>query len=292
MNAPLKKGKLARIRWLAACLIVAVGLGFAVPASASSSAKGRLVKTNGHSLYLRCAGTGSPIVLLEAGFGDWSRGWKAVLARSKTIGSTVCAYDRFGLGQSGTFAGTRPIASVVSDLHALVSKAKLRGPYVFSGASLGGLIVRSYASSYPKQVAGMVLFDSVPDDWDQYLGMSVMSGDSEKIDIAAAAARLRASDKLGRKPLVVLQAGDESYLEGLTEKPDFLNYWNPAQQKLARLSKNSLLALATGQPHWIQQSAPRLSAEAIRLVVSSVRSGKPLSSCAKSKLPKLGAACQ
>ncbi|HEY5478914.1 MAG TPA: alpha/beta fold hydrolase [Gaiellaceae bacterium] len=290
MNTRLM-GKRARTRWLAGALILAVGLGFAGPASARSSAKGRLVKTNGHSLYLRCAGTGSPVVMLEAGFGDWSRGWKAVLARSKTIGSTVCAYDRFGLGQSGTFASTRTIASVVSDLHALVSKAKLRGPYVFSGASLGGLIARSYARSYPKQVSGMVLFDSVPDDWDQYLGMSVMSGDSEKIDIAAAAARLRASDKLGKKPLVVLQAGDESYLEGLTQKPDFLDYWNPAQQKLARLSKNSVFALATGQPHWIQQAAPKLSAEAIRLVVASVRSGKPLTTCAKSKLPKLGATC-
>jgi hypothetical protein len=285
MNAPLKR-KLAPTRW-----ILAVALALAGQALASSSARGRLVKTNGHSLYLRCAGTGSPVVMLEAGFGDWSRGWKAVLARSKTIGSTVCAYDRFGLGQSGAFTGTRTIASVVSDLHALVSKAKLRGPYVFSGASLGGLIARSYARSYPQQVSGMVLFDSTPDDWDQYLGMSVMSGDSENLDIAAAAARLRASDKLGKKPLAVLQAGDESYLEQLVRRPDFLDYWNPAQQKLARLSKNSLFVLATGRPHWIQQAAPALSAEAIRLVVSSVRSGKPLPTCAKSKLSKLGAAC-
>jgi pimeloyl-ACP methyl ester carboxylesterase len=290
MNAPLKR-KLAPARWLVGALILAVALALAGQALASSSAKGRLVKTNGHSLYLRCAGTGSPVVMLEAGFGDWSRGWKAVLARSKTIGSTVCAYDRFGLGQSGAFTGTRTIASVVSDLHALVSKAKLRGPYVFSGASLGGLIVRSYARSYPKQVSGMVLFDSAPDDWDQYLGLSVMSGDSENLDIAAAAARLRASDKLGKKPLMVLQAGDESYLEQLVQRSDFLDYWSPAQRKLARLSKNSLFALASGQPHWIQQAAPALSAEAIRLVVSSVRSGKPLPTCAKSKLPKLGAAC-
>ncbi|MGA9762473.1 MAG: alpha/beta hydrolase [Gaiellaceae bacterium] len=290
MNA-LLKGKLKRIRWLAGALIVAVVLALAGQASASSSAKGRLIKANGHSLYLRCAGTGSPVVMLEAGFGDWSRGWTAVLARSKTIGSTVCAYDRFGLGQSGAYTGTRTIASVVADLHALVSKAKLRGPYVFSAASLGGLMARSYARTYPKQVAGMVLFDSTPDDWDQYLGMSVMSGESENLDIAAAAARLRASDKLGKKPLVVLQAGDESYLEELTQKPDFLDYWNPAQQKLARLSRNSLYALATGQPHWIQSAAPNLSAEAIRLVVGSVRSGKPLPACTKSKLPKLGAAC-
>ena len=291
MNTGLK-GKRARTRCLAACLIVAVGLGFAGPASASSSAKGRLVKTNGHSLYLRCAGTGSPVVMLEAGFGDWSRGWKAVLGRSTQVGTTVCAYDRRGLGKSDAYTGTRKIAEVVSDLHELVGAAKLRGPYVLAGASIGWLITRSYARSYPKQVAGMVLFDSVPDDWDQYLGMSVMSGDSENLDIAAAAARLRASDKLWKKPLAVLQAGDESYLEQLVQRSDFLDYWDPSQQKLARLSKNSVFALATGQPHWIQQAAPKLSAEAIRLVVASVRSGKPLPTCTKSKLPKLGAACQ
>ncbi|MGC9974349.1 MAG: alpha/beta hydrolase [Gaiellaceae bacterium] len=290
MNAPLK-GKLARTRWLAGALILAVALALAGQVLAGSAAKGRLVKVGGHRLYLVCAGKGHPVVMLEAGLGDWSRGWKAVLARSAKVGTTVCAYDRFGLGRSGTYTGTRTIASVVSDLHTLVRKAKLRGPYVFAGASIGGIVTRSYAHLYPKQVAGVVFFDSVPDDWDQYVGISVFDGGGEKLDIAAATARLRASDKLGKRPLVVLEAGDESYLEQVTQRSDLRDYWDPSQRKLAHISTNSLFAVATGKPHWIQSAAPKLSAEAIRLVVASVRSKKPLPECAKSKLPKLGAAC-
>jgi len=291
MYTPLK-GKLARTRWLAGALILAVALALAGQALAGSSGNGRSVKVNGHRLYLRCAGKGYPVVMLEAGLGDWSRGWKAVLASSAQVGTTVCAYDRFGLGKSGTPTGTRTIESVVSDLHMLVSNAKLRGPYVFAGASIGGLITRSYVRLYPKQVAGMVLFDSVPDDWDQYLGISELNGGDETLEIATAAARLRASDKLGKRPLIVLEAGDESYLEGVVRRSDFIDYWDPSQHKLARISSNSLFALATGKPHWIQSAAPKLSTEAIRLVVSSVRSKKPLPACAKSKLPKLGAACK
>ncbi|MHB8059360.1 MAG: alpha/beta fold hydrolase [Gaiellaceae bacterium] len=291
MNGVLKR-RFTRVRWLAAALILAAMIPLVGQASAGS-AKGRFVKVNGHRLYLRCAGTGRPVVLFEAGLGDWNRGWKAVLARSKTIGTTVCAYDRYGLGQSGRYKGSRPVAKVVSDLHALVGKAKLRGPYVLGGSSIGGVIVRSYAKQYPKQVAGMVLFDSVPDDWDQYLGMSVFAAGGEKLNITAAAASLRASDTIGKKPLIVLEAGDESYLEQLTHRPDLrAEYWNPGQHQLAGISSNSLFAVATGKPHWIQSAAPNLSAEAVRLVVASLRAKKALPACAASKLPRLGAACE
>jgi hypothetical protein len=281
----------ARILAALVALISFLTVVAAGQAIARSSPRGRFVEVNKHRLYLRCAGNGRPVVVLEAGLGDWSRGWKAVLARSKAIGTTVCAYDRYGLGRSGTGAGVRTVAQDVSDLHRLLAKAKLRSPYVIAGASIGGIIVRSYARLYPAQVAGAIFVDSVPDDWDQYVGISVFSGGAERLDIRAAAAKLRASDNLGHRPLVVLEAGDESYLEQTTQRADFLDYWNPAQQKLAGLSANSLFAVATGSPHWIQSANPDLSSEAIRLVVASVRSKKPLPACAASKLPKLNGAC-
>ena len=291
MNVVLER-RLTRMRRLVATLVVAVVVLVAGQALAGSPANGRFVKAGGHRLYLRCAGKGRPVVLLEAGLGDWSRGWKTVLSRSKTVGSTVCAYDRYGLGWSGRYKGSRPIARVASDLHALMSKAKLRGPYVLGGASIGGLVVRYYAKQYPKQVAGMVLFDSVPDDWDQYLGMSVFAAGGESLSITTVATSLRASDRLGSKPLVVLEAGDESYLEGVTHRSDLRDYWDPRQHELAGISTSSLFAVATGSPHWIQSARPNLSAEAIRMVVASVRSKKALPTCAASKLPKLGAACE
>ncbi len=295
MNAPLRK-RTKRIRWAAALAALGVAGGLALAAAgyapAAPSAKGRFVKAGGHRLYLRCEGKGSPVVMLEAGLGDWSRGYNPVLARAKKIGTTVCAYDRYGLGRSGRDGDTRTVAKVVSDLHALVRNAKLRAPFVLGGGSMGGMIVRYYSLLYPKEVAGMVLFDSVPDDWDQYTRMTTFTGGEESIEIAAAAARLRASDRLGKKPLAVLQAGDDSYLRSATGQANFLDYWHPAQLALARISSNSIFAVATGSPHWVQSGAPDLSAEAIRLVVSSARSKKALPACEKSKLPRLGGACE
>jgi pimeloyl-ACP methyl ester carboxylesterase len=53
---------------------------------------------------------------------------------------------------------------VVTDLHALLQGAGEPGPYVFVAHSIGGLFVRLYASTYPDEVAGMVLVDSASED--------------------------------------------------------------------------------------------------------------------------------
>jgi pimeloyl-ACP methyl ester carboxylesterase len=50
----------------------------------------------------------------------------------------------------------------VADLHALLGAAAIPGPYVLVGHSYGGLVVRLYASTYPGEVAGLVLVDALP----------------------------------------------------------------------------------------------------------------------------------
>src|SRR5215218_6370315 len=60
---------------------------------------GRLVDVGGLRLYLSCAGSGSPAIVLEAGFGGSSADWRDTqrdLART----TRTCAYDRAGLGSS------------------------------------------------------------------------------------------------------------------------------------------------------------------------------------------------
>ena len=53
---------------------------------------------------------------------------------------------------------------IVYELHTGLVNAGIRAPFLLVGHSLGGLIVRVYATRYPKEVAGMVLVDSSHED--------------------------------------------------------------------------------------------------------------------------------
>jgi pimeloyl-ACP methyl ester carboxylesterase len=53
-------------------------------------------------------------------------------------------------------------AAAVTDLHELLSAAKVPGPYVLVGHSFGGLDSLLYALNYPRSVAGIVFVDALP----------------------------------------------------------------------------------------------------------------------------------
>jgi pimeloyl-ACP methyl ester carboxylesterase len=120
---------------------------------------GQLVDVGGHRLHLHCTGTGRPTVVLEPGQGGASSdsGWVApAVARD----STVCVYDRAGRGWSDAADGPQDAARIAADLHTLLERAQVPGPYVLAGHSFGGLYVQTFAANYPDQVAGLVLLDS------------------------------------------------------------------------------------------------------------------------------------
>jgi len=74
--------------------------------------------------------------------------------------ATVCVYDRAGRGWSDPADGPEDGAQIATDLHTLLQRAHIPGPYVLAGHSFGGLYVQSFAAQFPDQVAGMVLLDS------------------------------------------------------------------------------------------------------------------------------------
>ena len=155
-------------RWLlypvlAVLMVAAVGGGYQTVRESLEARvyrpPGQLIDVGGHRLHLHCTGSGSPTVVLEAGGGASSSdfGWIAPAVARDT---RVCVYDRAGRGWSDATDGPQDGAHIAADLHTLLERAQVPGPYVLAGHSFGGLYVQSFAARFPDQVAGMVLLDS------------------------------------------------------------------------------------------------------------------------------------
>src|SRR3712207_1932610 len=100
---------------------------------------------------------------MDSGLGGTVLDWQLVqpeLAKSMR----VCTYDRAGMGWSSPGAQPRTSEQIARELHTLLGKAGVRGPYVLVGHSFGGTNMQVYASQYPEEVAGMVLVDSALED--------------------------------------------------------------------------------------------------------------------------------
>src|SRR5829696_3627333 len=183
----------------------------ASPVAASEDFSG-LVDIGGRSLYLECHGTGSPTVVLVAGYRSSARYWSDDLLQPEAPRTMVlpavaqftrvCAYDRPGtyapigedvlIGRSDPISQPRTTPEVVAELHALLQAAKLPGPYVLAAHSLGGFAARLYASTYPDEVVGMVLVDAyserletllTPEKWAALVRLNQANGTDKVIPI-------------------------------------------------------------------------------------------------------------
>lgn len=134
----------------------------AAPAGDLYATPGHLYRVGQHRVNLICLGSGRPVVVLDAGLGDWSPSWMPVQRRLASL-TTTCAYDRAGYGFSEAARTPRTSVAIASELHALLLAAKPPPPYVLVGHSFGGLNQQAFADLYLGDVAGLVFVDSTVD---------------------------------------------------------------------------------------------------------------------------------
>jgi pimeloyl-ACP methyl ester carboxylesterase len=155
-------------RWLlypviAVLALTSIGGGYETVRAAEDARAypmpGQLIDVGGHRLHLHCTGSGSPTVVLEPGGGEMSSnlGW---IAPAVARGTRVCVYDRAGRGWSEPADTAQDGRQIATDLHTLLQRGHVPGPYVLAGHSFGGLYVLTFAARYPDEVAGLVLVDS------------------------------------------------------------------------------------------------------------------------------------
>jgi pimeloyl-ACP methyl ester carboxylesterase len=283
--------------------LLALGGAYETVAEATTSQSvpksGHVYAVNGHSLYMSCSGRGTPTVVLFNGLGEDASSWARV--QPNVAGRTrVCTFDRAGEGASGADPVRQDGRDLAADLHALLAAARVPGPYVLAGHSVGGTYALAYAHEYPRQVAGVALVDSstpyqfdLPtypsfySTWNRVsalfptmarAGLSrafglgtprdVRAARNEFEELPTAFKQAQALTTLGAKPLVVLTAG-------LGQQAG----WSASQDKLVLLSSSHAHRTIRGATHTALLDDPsfaRITSLAIKAVVLGARTGMSL----------------
>jgi pimeloyl-ACP methyl ester carboxylesterase len=261
--------------------------------------RGELVDVGPYRLHLECTGTGAPSVVIEPG-GGASAASLGLIAPDVAGHTTVCVYDRAGKGWSDAAQTAPDGAQIATDLHTLLERADVAGPYVLAGHSFGGLYVMRYAAQYPDEVVGMVLIDSTAPN------ATPVSPTNEGSDrfLKHVSALISATARLGLGRLLgatanemaafideyavagrsASEAGDLTSLDGkplivLTAEQGNAPGWMPRQEAMATLSTNSLHDVVPGATHQSLVDDPTHAAvvsRAIVDVVEAIRTGAPL----------------
>ena len=247
----------------------------------------------GRRLFLRCTGHRSPTVVFEGGLtADWF-----ALQNQVAPFTRVCSWDHPNgpWSRSDPAPTPRTARDFVTDLHTLLRVARVPGPYVLAGHSNGGLYTQLYASTHPRQVAGLVLIDAVhpayhkrtlamlkplvpPEVWEAVRQDAMTPDhrllDPERVDIWTSERQTRVAlrrSPLRPMPLVVLTHGHPDVPGApFVEQQEAL--WLQLQRELAAMVPGSR-HLITQSGHNIQLEQPELVLDAVRDVVQAVRAG-------------------
>lgn len=231
------------------------------------------IDIGGYGLYANCIGRGKPTIIFESGYSCDSSIWNTVQPEIAKATRTF-SYDRAGLGRSDFSPLEWSTKSEVYELHVLLEKAKVKGPYIIVAHSIGGFNARLFASTYPKEVLGIVFIDCTH----EIIGERLKSLPIEDMNVyykylmtcSEQVKQIREKDTLRNIPIIVLtadQKGTELPEEG---KKDLK--WQ--QDDIALLSNTSEHIFVKDSSHYIQTDHPGVVINAIKKLINIVNNEK------------------
>ena len=231
---------------------------------------------DGRKLYLRCIGSGSPTILLEAGDEDSGTDHWRFVAGPLSDDTRTCVYDRAGLGRSDPATGCRQMDDILDDLDGMLDAAGVEGPYVLVGASGGGFLMAGFAARHPEHVAGMVFVETpkalTAERYPEIVPLiacdaptNIERRDYLKVEHAAWDNR----ENLGEFPLTVLSNDYGDSVEPNTDEATNVD----DQQGWFDLSPDHAKQVVVTTGHDIASDQPDLVIEEIRAVLAAARAG-------------------
>ncbi len=265
------------------------------------------------------SGHGNPAVILVTGLGERADNWMITNNKNDTSvfeGASkytkVLAYDRpgtltifdncFCTSRSSPIKKLATIKDSAKDLNLLLINSGIKPPYILVGHSLGGPIIRLYASKHPNKVAGFIFVDALSENLQDYLTKKNLQllfeelndpqkqgrpeGSEKTFYTEAVVPLLVCSNSPPKVPTIILTADippitSEDVLSG--RFPPFItqefadDIWNAqllAQDKFASKFSCSKHIINTNSSHYIHVYQPKLVICAIKKVLEAYLANK------------------
>ena len=278
----------------------------------------KIYLNNCRYIYTIISGHGNPTIVLVTGLGERADNWTITnnpneisVFEGASKYSTVLAYDRPGTltifdncyckSRSSPIKKLATIKDSAKDLNLLLLNSGREPPYILVGHSLGGPIIRLYASKHPENVAGFVFVDALSEDLGDNLTKKELIN-FEKLNDPTSQGRpdwaentfymkavvplLRCSKPLPKVPTIILTADippitSEQINSGTL--PPFVtqkfadDLWNAqllAQDKFAKKFPCSKHITETNSSHYIHVYQPKLVICSIHKVLKTYLAGK------------------
>lgn len=165
---PVQKRRRRGLRVLAIAALTLLGLVVVSAAAnlllerverANATPYGERVQIDQGTINVSITGVNGPTVVLLSGLGTGAPGLDFAPLVRELPGYRTVVVEGFGYGYSDTDVRPRTIGNIAEELHAVLAKLGITGPYVLAGHSIAGFTTLYYANKYPAEVSAVIGID-------------------------------------------------------------------------------------------------------------------------------------